>query len=205
MKFYLSEIIPRIIQYSKKIDEDAMLLNHDWILFDFTTTSKITYIFRKNNELIITDSGIGRRCKWENMGDQRLLIEENRVCKYYNVFFDETFLILNRNNTNTYAFLINEKKLNQRFLALIQINEYLESKYIIPTKEKNKIKGYITVPWNTNRGRIHIEFERATYPKIKTGLNVFQDEEPAADGKYKVDCLKYIHVRFGMIADITRF
>ena len=207
MKYYISDIIPSIKRYSKRLDEDALLLNHDWVLFNDTLESRTNYIFRKNEELIITEKGIGKRTKWQNIGNQRLLIEQHGMLLQFNVFFDEIFLILNLNDTNTYAFLINENKLEKKFNHLFQINDYLDRKYISRTSTgtRTSTETFIKVPCYTNNGRIEIEYETSSYPKLRIGLKVFKNENPAPDGKYKIYFMNYIHIRYGMIYDISIF
>lgn len=130
MKFYISNIVPKIQKFSKRLDEETLLLNHNWIAFNDTSATKATYIFRKNGELIISEKGVGQKAKWENLGNQRLLIEQNGVYFHFNnSFHDENILILNLNDTTTYAFFLNETKIGISFNSIHQINTYLDKKY----------------------------------------------------------------------------
>jgi hypothetical protein len=206
MKYYISDIIPSIKRYSKKLDEDALLLNHDWVLFNDTLESRTNYIFRRNEELIITEKGIGKRTIWQNIGNQRLLIEQDGMLLQFNVFFDEVFLILNLNDTDTYAFLINENKLKKRFNHLFQINDHLDRKYQItqqPPIQEPKNMTYI-VSYPSDKGILHVTQKlKSNYPEI--GNNVTLNNKPAPDGEYKLGFMWYIHVKKGTISDISIF
>ena len=205
MKYYISDIIPSIKRYSKKLDEDALLLNHDWVLFNDTLESRTNYIFRKNEELIITEKGIGKRTKWQNIGNQRLLIEQHGMLLQFNVFFDEVFLILNLNDTDTYAFLINENKLGKKFNDLFQINEHLDKKYQItqqPPTQEPIINITYTVSYPSDKGILRVTQKlKSNYPEI--GNNVTLKNKPAPDGKYKLGFMWYIHIKKGTISDIS--
>jgi len=202
MKYYISDIIPSIKRYSKKLDEDALLLNHDWVLFNDTIESRTNYIFRRNEELIITEKGIGKRTKWQNIGNQRLLIEQDGMLLQFNVFFDEVFLILNLNDTDTYAFLINENKLEKKFNHLFQINDHLDRKYQI-TQQPKAIRSSVE-PYSSDKGTIYIT-QDLNIDFRYVGNHVTVNNLPAPDGKYKIGLMLYIYILNGKITKTAPF
>lgn len=134
MKYYLSDIIPQIMRFSKQLDELTLIQNHHWIAFDTVNENKITYIFRDNKDLIISQLGQVNRCNWDYLGNKTILIdnpENDRPMLYKNSFLDETILVLNLYDTDNYAFFINESKIGVSFRTIESINEYLDEKYSI--------------------------------------------------------------------------
>jgi hypothetical protein len=220
MKYYISDIIPSIKRYSKKLDEDALLLNHDWVLFNDTIESRTNYIFRKNEELIITEKGIGKRTKWQNIGNQRLLIEQDGMLLQFNVFFDEIFLILNLNDTDTYAFLINENKYDGELNSIEHVIDFLTKKYIEPQTRKNlaDITGLrldkpiiknkpeiVLMSYHSDKGTIEIEQTHNAYPDIDLGRKVLWNGKPAPDGKYRLGFMWYVYVKDGFVLKVALF
>jgi hypothetical protein len=130
MKYYISEIIPSIQQFSKKLDENTLLTNNEWVQFNQESLNKVNYIFKKNGDLLVTERGIGKQIKWQNLGNGRIIIEEDTVFYHFKLaFYDDFFLVLNLNDTKDFVFFINEVKLGIDFKTISQINNHLEKKY----------------------------------------------------------------------------
>lgn len=141
MRTYISDIIPKIEQYSKKLDNLTLLTNQHWIIIDDIDKSKITFIFRSNNELIISQDGKVEKAKWEYLGYNSLLIdrmEESFLFKHG--FFDENVLALKIDGKNEYTFLVNESKFHKELNSYKNVIEFLSEKYIkTPILKKNEI------------------------------------------------------------------
>lgn len=138
MKYYISEIIPRIQQFSKRLDENALFTSNEWVQFNQDSLNRIYYIFRKNGELLVTEKGIGKKIKWENLGNGRITIEEESTFYHFRIaFYDGLFLVMNLNDTNNYVFFLNETKLGVDFKTIGQINSYLSNRYSINSEESS--------------------------------------------------------------------
>lgn len=132
MKYYISDIIPKLQRFSRQLDELALIQNHHWVAFDSSTETITTYIFRDNKDLLISQGGQVKKSKWDYLGNQTILIEnseESLLLK--NSFFDETVLVLNLHNTENYAFFLNETKIGASFKTIEKLNEYLNKKYSV--------------------------------------------------------------------------
>ena len=57
METNLSVLIPRVNKLSQKFDNISLILSHHWVLINEVEHKKNLYIFRDNNELIISDDG----------------------------------------------------------------------------------------------------------------------------------------------------
>jgi len=74
MKTFIADIIPKIQRFSDKLDNLTLLRNQHWVLIDNIETEKKVYIFRPNNELLISKNGKVEKGKWEYLGNKSLLI-----------------------------------------------------------------------------------------------------------------------------------
>lgn len=92
---YLSNIIPRIQQYSQKLDNLTLLMNQKWVCLDNIANTKMVYIFLPDNELIISINSQAERAKWQYLGNDSLLIDSNSgIVLLKHGFFDDKILAL---------------------------------------------------------------------------------------------------------------
>ena len=131
MKTYFSDIIPKIKRFSQELDNLTLLTNQHWVVIDDLDKTKNVYIFRPNNELLISQNGKVEKAKWEYLGHNSLLIdrkEESYLFKHG--FFDENILALKIDSKEEYAFLVNESKFEKELNSLASVVEFLNKKYI---------------------------------------------------------------------------
>jgi hypothetical protein len=133
MKTYFSDIIPKIQKFSQKLDNLTLLTNQHWVVIDDIDNIKRVYIFRTNNELLISQNGKVEKAKWEYLGNNSILIdrkEESYLFKHG--FFDENVLALKIDSSNEYAFLVNETKFDNEINTANGVIEFLDKTYIYP-------------------------------------------------------------------------
>jgi len=131
MKTYIADIIPKIQRFSLRLDDLTKLTNQHWISLGDIGHSKRVYIFRANNQLLISDNGIVEKGSWEYLGNQSILIDtktESYLLKHG--FFDENVIALKLDSTNSYAFFINETNYNRELNNINDILKFLENKYL---------------------------------------------------------------------------
>ena len=75
MKTYISDLIPKLQRFSQKLDNFTLLTNQHWVVIGDIENSKSIYIFRTNNELLISQNGKVEKAKWEYLGNNSLLID----------------------------------------------------------------------------------------------------------------------------------
>ena len=132
MKTYISDIIPKIQRYSKQLDNLTLLINQHWVVIDDVNKTKIVYIFRQNNELLISQNGKVEKAKWEYLDHNSLLIDKKDESYLFKQgFFDENVLALKIDGTEEYAFLVNETKYDKELNTLAAIVGFLNEKYIV--------------------------------------------------------------------------
>lgn|SRR5690554_6107447 len=131
MKTYIADIIPKIQQFSQKLDDLTKLSNQHWVSIGDIGQTKRVYIFRTNNQLLISDNGIVEKGTWEYLGNQSLLIDTNEgsyLLKHG--FFDQNIIALKIDSSNNYAFFVNETKYDKELNSIEDVLRFLTIKYL---------------------------------------------------------------------------
>lgn len=137
MKTFISDIIPRIQKYSQKLDNLTLLTNQQWVVIDEIDNAKTVYIFRQNNELLISKNGKVEKAKWEYLGNNLLLIDrKDESYLFKHGFFDENILALKIDGKDEYAFLVNETRFDRELNSLENIFIFLNEKYLDPNEKR---------------------------------------------------------------------
>lgn len=168
MKTFISDIIPKIQKYSHKLDDLTLLTNHHWVVVDEIKKIKNVYIFRKNNELLISTNGEVDRGKWEYLGNNSLLIDKNEKSYLFkHGFFDENVLALKIDGKDEYAFLINENRYDTELNSFSRVIEFINKKYleptVIPTAEADY---YIESPYKSQKIDQELSKEKSEFQKF---------------------------------------
>lgn len=168
MKTYISDIIPRIQKFSQKLDNLTLLMNQHWVVIDDIDKTKNVYIFRQNNELIISQNGKVEKSKWEYLGHNSLLIErssESYLLKHG--FFDENILALKIDSKEEYVFLVNETNFDKEMNSSLSVFEFLNKKYINPDLKRNIIRDSTNLPIDFNQDTLLPEYQSPNYSMLK--------------------------------------
>jgi len=171
MKTYLSDIIPKIQGFSQRLDDLTILTNQHWVVLDEIMTTKNTYIFRTNGELLISQSGKVQKAKWEYLGNNSLLIDKSdESFLFKQAFIDSNILALKVDSKNEYAFLVNENKYDGELNSIENVIDFLRIHYLNPSlyDELDRLKK-MNLPSET------ISF---SHKKVKTkkGILTFKSE-----------------------------
>lgn len=196
MKTYIADIIPRIKQFSKKLDDLTLLENQHWVIIDETTQTKQVFIFRKNSELLIATDGKVQKGKWEYLNNDSILIEkQEEMFLLKHGFLDNEILSLKLDSRNEFAFFVNETKYGDDLNDIESIQEFLRAKYLSQTSERlqqvtesfvssKPLDGHTCPPSK----RTHVDTIMGTWEQIERfridyrgGLNGFLNQ--AASGK----------------------
>jgi hypothetical protein len=131
MKTYIADIIPKIQKYSKRLDDLTKLTNQEWVLIGDNNQNKHLYIFKSNNELIISINGIVEKGKWEFIINQSIIIETNNGNYLYkHSFFDGNILALKLDSTESFSFFVNQTKYEKELNSIDDILNFLNIKYL---------------------------------------------------------------------------
>jgi hypothetical protein len=143
MKEFLKDIFPRIIRYSKTLDDQTILTDKPWVLFSNDSATREVWIFKRNHELIFSRDGIADKGSWEYLSEmESLYIEIGPVKRLINqAFIDDVVLLLRLDGGKEFIALANEQKIDETF----RIERYLDKKYnkVITDKSQENDKPQI--------------------------------------------------------------
>lgn len=149
MRTFIADIIPKIQRFSQRLDDLTKLTNQHWVSLGDIEQTKRVYIFRANNQLLISDNGIVEKGSWEYLGNNSLLLEtKNESYLLKHGFLDENVIALKLDSTNSYAFFVNETKYHSELNSIVDVINFLENKYLnrkvtignlVSTKERQEI------------------------------------------------------------------
>ncbi len=198
MKTFLADIFPKIQRFSDKLDNLTMLTNQHWVSIDDILSTKTVYIFRTNNELLISKNGKVEKAKWEHLGNKSLLIDKTTDSYLFkHGFFDENVLALKVDSSEEYAVFVNENKYDGELNSIDKVIDFLRQTYLDPS-----IKPTIEISKQT----VYRETQEGETLKIVSvnnetiGAKVYINEKPARDGTYVYKSLSHkLIVRNGEI------
>ena len=192
MKTYINNIIPRIKEFSERLDDVTILTEKHWVLVDEIMDSKTTYIFRSNNELLISKNGRVDKAKWELLGNKSLLIDVYDTSYLFkHEFQDSNILALGLVSINEYAHFVNENEYDGELNSIENIYDFLTKKYLEPLPEPEpeplpepepEIPKFKYVLLKTNKGEIRIKTQLDVGYTIGDSVSI--DGKIAPDGKY---------------------
>lgn len=205
MKTFISNIIPRIQQISNSLDNKSILLSANWILLDEDPSKRRIFLFEPNGTLDIFENGIELESgSWDLNNNYLKLKLKNGGYLLKFSFYDKKILALNLDNSTNFLFFINEFFFDEYLNTIERINSYLTETYILDNQEKlpiEKINGkYLR----------NIKLANNSFLTIHTILpigytkndEVFINEKPAPNGKYKIGWMDYIIVENGKIKSL---
>jgi hypothetical protein len=102
------------------------------------------YIFRSNNELLISKDGSVEKGSWEYLGNNSLLIDQkNNSFLFNNGFLNDKVMALKIDGKNEYAILLNENKIDIKITSFDDITRLLKDDYdrkYLSEKGDNKLE-----------------------------------------------------------------
>lgn len=146
MKFYLSDIIPRLKKFSASLDQSALLADKPWVVSnDPSSTNSEKLIFKRDGRLYLSKNGHITDGRWDYLPEANALIIDygNKKILYRHQFLDEAVFVLKidsneANSSNNYFLLANEN-----VVASNDIESYLNKRYL-NTSQGTKIPNTLT-------------------------------------------------------------
>lgn len=195
MQSYIQSILPRLQRYSKQLNDEANFVEIPWAYLDVEGV-KITYIFRQNNELLVTKKGEVATGRWEYLPSmQSLLIEYEGKKRMYNQgFLDKTVLLLRKEGTEELLPLANAgllPDLNIKGYLRRRMVEKVEGMTSGAKKEKAKAaeKNSYKVRIKTGQYLIVWEGDKRPGMYLETGARVTKEDGQSlpSDGDYYLE------------------
>jgi len=202
MRDYISSILPRIQQYSKQLNDEANFVEIPWGFID-EDNDKVTYIFRRNHELLVSKKGEVATGHWEYLPVvQSMLIEYNGAKRMYNQgFLDKAVMVLRKDGTEEVFALANSQIIHDLridgYLKEVVEQGVLSSPDDDQTGRRPRIHRYLAdgqkiVFWGKSgaQGVLIGKGTRVTVGDSKTLLE---------DGKYKLQDGAILHILRGVV------
>ena len=130
MKYYLSEIIPRLRKYSASLDQTALLVDKPWVVSN-SSDSYDKLIFRNDGRVHLSRDGEVTDGKWEYLPEARSLLIDygDRKRLYRHQYLDESVFALKIDgkvdSDENYFLLADESNVPDN-----DAKKYLENKYL---------------------------------------------------------------------------
>ena len=186
MKIQLNKIVKNLKNYSKKLDNYAILTEQPWITKTENDNERFVIIFRKNNELLISINGKVEKGKWDYIPSMNSLIVERKsgTTLYNQGFFDDSVMILKVDGTDDYQLFANENKIESTIEKLVQ---EIENKYLIakPTENKTDNSAYRKVVIKKLKNGSEFEIHSSLSVGYTVGDNVTINGKYPQDGEYR--------------------
>lgn len=126
MTEYIVNILPRIREFSLKIDKEEVFIEKPWVMFENAAGREI-YIFKRNKDLIMSLNGQVQIGSWQFLPEiNGILIDRihNKILLTQE-YVDQSIMVLKLEGiTNEYFCFVNET-----FLSVSKANQYLKSVY----------------------------------------------------------------------------
>ncbi len=202
---YITSLLPRLQQFSKGLNDTAIFADVPWVFID-GDGDRVTYIFRRNNELLVSKQGEVTTGHWEYLAAmQSLLIEHgNRKRMYNQGFVDNVVMALRKDGTEELFLLA-----NQQALPDLDAVKYLERKAtvekpILETPKKTKTKNNVEVRL-TKPNRLAIIQVNSNQLPFSIGNYIYsKNGEPLPDSEYYTSGLK-LNVKDGQIISCSGY
>lgn len=212
MRTFLTDIFPKIQRFSNKLDNLTLLTNQHWVSIDDILSTKTIYIFRTNNELLISENGKVEKAKWEHLGNKSILIDKsNDSYLFKQGFLDENVLALKVDTSKEYAVFVNENKYDGELNSFQKVKDFLTLKYF--DTHLNNNKQTINEDWEKPQNSSLSYGTSATY-KTKQGMLTLTgqqvsknkkiiiatlDGRTAPDGRYRLEFMWHVTVQNGLV------
>jgi hypothetical protein len=137
MKYYLSDIIPRLKKYSATLDQSALLVDKPWVVSNNDERFE-KLIFRRDGRVHLSSDGKVQDGKWEYLPEAKsLLIDYGDIKKLYrHQYLDQSVLALKQDGSQSeddFFLLANENAIPD-----CNAKKYLRDKYL--AKNNTEIK-----------------------------------------------------------------
>ena len=127
MKKYIQEIFPRLVKFSKTLDNLSILVDENWFVSTDDPSEQKIFVFWNNNDLLVSTNGVVERGRWDYIDNAKSLLIEfgDSMISYNRVFIDDKVLLLKQDGSDEIMILSNENML----IDSRSIEHYIETEY----------------------------------------------------------------------------
>lgn len=125
------DILPEIKKHGQKFNEITLLTNDRWVSIDNILYNKTVYIFRRNEELLISKNGLVEKANWKYLGNQSISInKEGDRFLLEKGFYDKNILVFKIEGSEEHVVFVNENSYNGYLNSIGKVQGFLAHKYL---------------------------------------------------------------------------
>ncbi|TDU40505.1 hypothetical protein BXY82_2555 [Gelidibacter sediminis] len=131
MKDILYDIVPRLEPFDYSLHHDTQFINKEWVLINGIENAKAVYLFKPNNELLISENDHVTKTRWSFINSNFLSITTEDGIVLIKAFYkDKDMLVLNQKASDDYAFFINSSAYDTTIDTKEDVKAYFKEKYL---------------------------------------------------------------------------
>lgn len=131
MRDILYHIVPKLEPFDYSLHHDTQFINQEWVLINGIEDAKAMYLFKPNNELLISENNQVTKTRWSFINSNFLSITTEDGIVLIKAFYrDKDMLVLNQKASEDYAFFINSSVYDTTIETKEDVQEYFKDKYL---------------------------------------------------------------------------
>lgn len=136
MRNYLYNIVPNLEPFDYSLHHDNQFINQEWILINGIEDARAMYVFKPNNELVISENNHVTKTRWSFINSNFLSITtEDGIVLIKAYYKDKDVLVLNQKASEDYSFFINAGNYNVPINNKSDVQKFLKEKYLKKASE----------------------------------------------------------------------
>ncbi|MCK0125592.1 hypothetical protein MWU76_14465 [Gelidibacter sp. F2691] len=131
MRAILNDIVPRLEPFEYALHYDTQFINQKWVLINGINEVKAVYLFKPNNELVISEDNQVTKTRWSFINSNFISITTADGMILIKAYYkDKDMLVLNQKESEDYAFFINSSAYNTTIDTKEDVQQYFKDKYL---------------------------------------------------------------------------
>ena len=127
----LNSIVSKLQPFDYTLHHDNQFINQEWVLINGIEDAQSIYVFKPNNELVISENNKVTRTRWSFINSNFLSITtEDGIVLIKAYYRDKDTLVLNQKASEDYAFFINSTDYSDTINCKADVQNFLKDKYL---------------------------------------------------------------------------
>lgn len=132
----LNHIVPKLEPFDYSLHHDTQFINQEWVLINGIEDAKAMYLFKPNNELLISENDKVTKTRWSFINSNFLSLTTADGIVLIKAFYkDKDMLVLNQKASDDYAFFINSSVEDIPINSKEDVQKYLKERYLKKASE----------------------------------------------------------------------
>ncbi|MEO8772750.1 MAG: hypothetical protein ABI263_05240 [Gelidibacter sp.] len=132
----LYNIVPKLQPFDYSLHHDHQFINQKWVLINGIEDAKSMYVFKPNNELVISENNEVTTTRWSFINSNFISITtEDGIVLIKAYYKDKDTLVLNQKASEDYAFFINSSDYSETINSKADLQNFLKDKYLKKASE----------------------------------------------------------------------